>query len=56
MVFEHPAYGEVTTEELRADIAAFKRKRNHYGDFGFTAETVEMLLDKIDELTVSTKK
>lgn len=51
MLLEHPAHGPVTTDELRADIAAFKAKRAHYNDLGFTAETVQMLLDKIDELS-----
>ena len=37
VIIDHPS-GNVTLSEIQEDVTAFKDKREHYNDFGFTAE------------------
>ena len=40
----------IPLEELKSDVAAAREKGYHSGKFAFTADTVEGLINKIEEL------
>jgi hypothetical protein len=46
----HSILGEIPLEKINKDIQAFKDRRNDHHEFGFTAETVQCLIEKIHNI------